>query len=100
MARTFLTSLLRAGSVAMTAGIGIAMSSDAHSAAQRFQVHARLSPAPAAQSSASGLGLHAQLQASARRRSLSGGGYALVASLAAPMVCTDDTIFIDGFDLP
>lgn len=79
----------------MIAGIGIAMSGSAHSASGRFELHASLTPAPPVQSSA-GLALHARL--SAQRNLVAGGGYSLSASVAAPLVCTSDTIFLDGFD--
>jgi hypothetical protein len=96
MAHPFLAAFLRAGNFAMIAGIGIAMSGSAHSASARFQMHASVSPAPVVQSSATGLALQAQL--ALQHRNQSGGAYSLLASVAAPMVCADDTIFIDGFD--
>lgn len=96
MANFSLAAFLRAGSVAMIAGVGIAMSASAHSAAQRFEVQASLSPAPIVQSNSIGIGLDAQL--SATRKSQAGGGYSLVASVASLMGCSDDTIFVDGFD--
>lgn len=59
---------------------------------------AELAPATRVQSAGS-LRLQASLQAETTHAAPSGGGYAIIAS-ASPqsLVCTPDTIFMDGFD--
>lgn len=96
MANFSLAAFLRAASVAMIAGLGIGMSGIAHSTAPRFQVEATLSPAPSVQSGSNGIRLDARL--TAQPKSPSGGGYSLVARVTSTIGCSDDTIFVDGFD--
>lgn len=78
----------------MAAGVATATTDPA---TQRFLMHATISPAPNAQSDTR-FGLSAQVSPT-QKGIVTGAGYTLNASASAsPLVCTDDTIFMDGFD--
>ena len=77
----------------MATGIAAAT---ADPAAQRFRVQATISPAPSTQFDTR-FGLDASVSPMPRGAA-AGAGYTLNASVASPSVCTDDTIFINGFD--
>ena len=93
--------LFRRRDSAFAAGLGLLMAAGVATAttdpaAQRFRVHAAISPAPSAQSNTR-FGLRARVSPM-QKGAAAGAGYTLSASVASPSVCTDDTIFINGFD--
>lgn len=94
----FRAMVLCAGSVGLAAGIGHAIGADADAAQPpRLELRASMTPATSPATVATALVVHGELTSLARRRS--SDGYSVVASATTPLVCTDDTIFVDGFDL-
>jgi hypothetical protein len=83
-------------SLALIAGVGLLVCADAESASQRYRVQATITSANVAQSADGRMGLSASL--TTPRVQALGSGYSIVASISAPMTCTSDTIFQNGFD--
>lgn len=73
----------------------------ATSAANRFTIHADLSPSMHVQAVRSGLEMESHLTAVRVPIALSGSDFALTAKLAeSPLGCLGDLIFRDNFELP
>lgn len=96
MAHTFPVMRLDRRNLALIVGIGLLVCADAESAPERYRVQATISASTVAQSADGRMGLRASL--TTPRAKAQGSGYTLAASISAPMTCTDDTIFQDGFD--